>query len=967
MSGNDHGTQRRSVAIQLRTRFVGKFHVHPDDRAFQPRPLRFADFARAVAVAAARGPQAARALSGRRRHRDRAQLRSCAVRDAAHARRSGTVVVPAGRAAELARHRHGAGVARAAERAGRVVGARARAVAAACAVPALRAGEAVAQAEAESRFPARDAGVRADGHALTGRVPRRSAALVRQGLPRLAVRAGRDVRERRFGDLHDFAHQAHALCIHLDVDRDRRVAGAHDGRVEAQKIADEHRLLEHERVDRDRRDASVCALARGDRTGNVDLRHDPAAEHVAVDVRVVRLRDDAQRGLLLRKLAGKTAGSGAKRLLRQYNVRKLYEKAGEPAADARVRRRRRSFPHAPISCFRRARAGFDRAPQRLADHPVAAAVPEHLQMARRARARLPDRCEGREPRRAGRDEAHRRPPVLRAADHRARPRRAVGRHRARGRRRAAGRRVCVRAAVDVAVYRAARDPVLEGHRERGAPARAAGIQAPARAVAAVSPGAPDGRHVARHRARHARHPAADFVFAVQHPADARRGRARARLLRGQVRAYYAYVTFAALVTYIVFTVKVTNWRTHFRRTMNELDSRANSRAIDSLINYETVKYFGNEEWEAQRYDENLKRYRKAAIRSQNSLSVLNFGQQAIIGTGLVFILWRATQGVLAGKLTLGDLVLINTFMLQLYIPLNFLGVVYRELKQSLTDMDRMFGLLSAAKEVADLPDARPLAVAGAQVRFEHVNFAYEPARSILHDVTFTIDAGTTTAVVGHSGSGKSTLSRLLFRFYDLDRQAGGAIRIDGQDIRDVTQDSLRASIGIVPQDTVLFNDSIYYNIAYGRPTATRDEVVAAARAAHIHDFIESLPKGYDTPVGERGLKLSGGEKQRVAIARTLLKNPPILLFDEATSALDSRSERAIQHELDQIARHRTTLVIAHRLSTVVHAQQILVMDHGRIVERGTHDELVRADGLYAQMWALQQQRAAAGGEEAEAA
>jgi ATP-binding cassette subfamily B protein len=401
--------------------------------------------------------------------------------------------------------------------------------------------------------------------------------------------------------------------------------------------------------------------------------------------------------------------------------------------------------------------------------------------------------------------------------------------------------------------------------------------------------------------------------------------------------------------------------------MNELDSRANSRAIDSLINYETVKYFGNEEWEAQRYDENLKRYRKAAIRSQNSLSVLNFGQQLIIGTGLVFILWRATQGVLAGKLTLGDLVLINTFMLQLYIPLNFLGVVYRELKQSLTDMDRMFGLLSAAKEVADRPDAQPLAVAGAQVRFEHVNFAYEPARQILHDVTFTIDAGTTTAVVGHSGSGKSTLSRLLFRFYDLDRQAGGAIRIDGQDIRDVTQDSLRASIGIVPQDTVLFNDSIYYNIAYGRPTATRDEVVAAARAAHIHDFIESLPKGYDTPVGERGLKLSGGEKQRVAIARTLLKDPPVLLFDEATSALDSRSERAIQHELDQIARHRTTLVIAHRLSTVVHAQQILVMDHGRIVERGTHDELVRADGLYAQMWALQQQRAAAGGEEAEAA
>ena len=426
-------------------------------------------------------------------------------------------------------------------------------------------------------------------------------------------------------------------------------------------------------------------------------------------------------------------------------------------------------------------------------------------------------------------------------------------------------------------------------------------------------------------------------------------------------AYYAIVTLVALAAYIVFTVKVTEWRTHFRRTMNELDSRANSRAIDSLINYETVKYFGNEAWETQRYDENLRRYRAAAITSQQSLSVLNFGQQAIIGTGLVFILWRATQGVMAGKLTLGDLVLINTFMLQLYIPLNFLGVVYRELKQSLTDMDRMFNLLTVAREVPDAPGAPPLAVRGGEVRFTHVNFAYEPARQILHDVSFTIPAGTTTAVVGHSGSGKSTLSRLLFRFYDLDKaigdKSGGAITIDGQDIRDVTQDSLRASIGIVPQDTVLFNDSIYYNIAYGRPAASREEVIAAARAAHIHAFIESLPKGYDTPVGERGLKLSGGEKQRVAIARTLLKNPPILLFDEATSALDSRSERAIQHELDLIARERTTLVIAHRLSTVVHAQQIIVMDHGRIVERGTHAELLRAEGHYAQMWALQQQRA----------
>jgi ATP-binding cassette subfamily B protein len=424
-------------------------------------------------------------------------------------------------------------------------------------------------------------------------------------------------------------------------------------------------------------------------------------------------------------------------------------------------------------------------------------------------------------------------------------------------------------------------------------------------------------------------------------------------------AYYAVVALIALAVYIVFTVKVTEWRTHFRRTMNELDSRANARAIDSLLNYETVKYFGNEEWEAKRYDENLKRYRTAAIKSQRSLSFLNFGQQTIIGAGLVFILWRAAQGVMAGRLTLGDLVLINTFMLQLYIPLNFLGVVYRELKQALTDMDRMFTLLGAAREIPDSPGARALAVNGAEVAFEHVSFDYEPSRTILHDVSFTIAAGTTTAVVGASGSGKSTLARLLFRFYDLDRATGGAITIDGQDIRDVKQDSLRNAVGIVPQDTVLFNDTIYYNIAYGRPTATRDEVVAAARAAHIHDFIEGLPKGYETAVGERGLKLSGGEKQRVAIARTLLKNPPILVFDEATSALDSRSERAIQAELDQIARGRTTLIIAHRLSTVVHAQQIIVMDLGRIVERGTHEALLRAGGPFAQMWALQQQQQAA--------
>ncbi|GAB3625188.1 ABCB family ABC transporter ATP-binding protein/permease [Pandoraea terrae] len=429
--------------------------------------------------------------------------------------------------------------------------------------------------------------------------------------------------------------------------------------------------------------------------------------------------------------------------------------------------------------------------------------------------------------------------------------------------------------------------------------------------------------------------------------------------------FYALVTLGALVSYITFTVKVTEWRTHFRRTMNELDSKANARAIDSLINYETVKYFGNEAFETQRYDENLRRYRAAAIRSQNSLSVLNFGQQVIVATGLILILWHATQGVMNGTMTLGDLVLVNTFMLQLYIPLNFLGVIYRELKQAMTDMDRMFTLLDVNREVADPPGAQPLACNGGTVRFEHVNFGYEPARQILHDVEFTIAAGTTTAVVGHSGSGKSTLSRLLFRFYDVgfDGAAAGRITIDGQDIREVTQDSLRAAIGIVPQDTVLFNDTIYYNIAYGNPSAPREAVIAAARAAHIHDFVESLPAGYESMVGERGLKLSGGEKQRVAIARTILKNPHILIFDEATSALDSRSEQAIQAELRHIARDRTTLVIAHRLSTIVHAEQIIVLDKGIIVERGTHDELLRAQGLYAQMWALQQQRRGGDGSE----
>ncbi|MGO4329634.1 ABC transporter ATP-binding protein/permease [Cupriavidus sp. 2TAF22] len=419
--------------------------------------------------------------------------------------------------------------------------------------------------------------------------------------------------------------------------------------------------------------------------------------------------------------------------------------------------------------------------------------------------------------------------------------------------------------------------------------------------------------------------------------------------------WFAAITGCALVSYIVFTIVVTEWRTHFRRKMNELDSRANQKAIDSLLNFETVKYFGNEEYEARRYDENLLTYRSAAIRSQNSLSLLNFGQQAIIATGLILILWRATVGVAAGKLTLGDLVLVNTLMIQLYIPLNFLGVIYREIKQATTDMDRMFVLLGTNREVADAPGAQPLRVRGAAVRFAHVGFGYESNRTILDGVDFTIAAGTTTAVVGHSGSGKSTLARLLFRFYDV---GSGAIEIDGQDIRAVTQDSLRGAIGIVPQDTVLFNDSIYYNIAYGRPEASHDEVIAAARAAQIDTFIRELPQGYDTPVGERGLKLSGGEKQRVAIARTLLKNPPILVFDEATSALDSRTEQAIQAELIRLAQNRTTLLIAHRLSTVVHADQILVMDHGRVIERGTHADLMRMDGRYAEMWRIQARSAA---------
>jgi ATP-binding cassette, subfamily B, heavy metal transporter len=423
------------------------------------------------------------------------------------------------------------------------------------------------------------------------------------------------------------------------------------------------------------------------------------------------------------------------------------------------------------------------------------------------------------------------------------------------------------------------------------------------------------------------------------------------LLAVKFDAWFAWITIAALVLYISFTITVTEWRTQFRKQMNEIDSTAHSRAIDSLLNYETVKYFNNEDFEARRYDENLEKLRRASLKSQTTLSLLNTGQQLIIAAALVGMLWRATLGVTEGRLTLGDLVMINAFMIQLYIPLNFLGVIYREIKQALTDLDKMFTLLERNREVDDVPGAPALQVTQGAVRFAHVGFAYDPARPILHDVSFEIPAGKTVAVVGPSGAGKSTLARLFYRFYDIQ---SGAISIDGQELRTVTQSSLRAAIGIVPQDTVLFNDTVEYNIAYGRPGATRAEVEAAARAAHIHDFIAGTPKGYDTMVGERGLKLSGGEKQRVAIARTLLKNPPVLIFDEATSALDSANERAIQAELRAVSQGKTALVIAHRLSTVVDAHEIVVLEAGRVVERGPHAELLAREGRYAQMWRLQQ-------------
>jgi ATP-binding cassette subfamily B protein len=424
------------------------------------------------------------------------------------------------------------------------------------------------------------------------------------------------------------------------------------------------------------------------------------------------------------------------------------------------------------------------------------------------------------------------------------------------------------------------------------------------------------------------------------------------ILFTQYSPWFVVVAVGSVVLYVVVTFYITEWRMKYRVEMNRLDSEANTGAIDSLINYETVKYFGNEDHELQRYDRQLAQWEDAAVKSQTSLSALNFGQSAIIAAAVTAMMMLAARGVVSGELSLGDLVLINAFLLQLFIPLNFLGVVYSQSKHAIADMQLMFDVLEKDPEIQDRSDAGPLEVGDAAVEFDEVRFAYDPERAILEGVSFTIPAGRKLAVVGHSGAGKSTLARLLYRFYDV---TGGRILINGQDIRSVTQDSLRAAIGIVPQDTVLFNESIYYNIAYARPEASREEVIRAARIANIHDFIDSLPRGYDTLVGERGLKLSGGEKQRVAIARATLKNPRILVFDEATSSLDSQSEAVILESLREAAAHHTTLVIAHRLSTVVDADQILVMDHGRIVERGRHGELLALAGEYARLWAMQQE------------
>jgi ATP-binding cassette subfamily B protein len=426
----------------------------------------------------------------------------------------------------------------------------------------------------------------------------------------------------------------------------------------------------------------------------------------------------------------------------------------------------------------------------------------------------------------------------------------------------------------------------------------------------------------------------------------------AAILLTRYNVWFAVITFTSVVVYVAFTMLVTEWRMKYRVTMNSFDSRANTEAVDSLLNYETVKYFGNEDYELRRYDDSLRQWETAAVQSQTSLSVLNTGQAAIIAIGVTSIMLLAAQGVVDGSMTIGDLVLVNAFLLQMFIPLNFLGIVYSQLKHSIADMQLMFEVLEKPPEIIDRPGARDLVPGNAAVRFENVSFAYDPERPILHDVSFSIAPGEKVAVVGPSGAGKSTLARLLFRFYDIPQ---GRILINDQDISEVTQDSLRRAIGIVPQDTVLFNDTLYYNIAYARPDASRAEIEQAARLANIHGFIAGLPEGYDTVVGERGLKLSGGEKQRVAIARAVLKNPPVLVFDEATSSLDSHSEQSILDALHEVAEHHTTLVIAHRLSTIVDADQILVMQGGRIIETGVHQTLLQQGGAYARLWRLQQE------------